>query len=142
MLRKGLFIILPALAIYAAGFWTGRETVAQARSNQVYELRTYTTLDGKLDALHARFRNHTVKLFAKHGITNIGYFKPMDPPLAGNTLIYLLGHSSREAARKSFEAFRADPAWIQARDESEKNGKIVQKVESVFLEPADYSPMK
>ncbi|MCC6861242.1 MAG: NIPSNAP family protein [Bryobacterales bacterium] len=142
MKRRVLFGVLPALAIYAAGFWSGRETAVQAQSKRVYELRTYTAVDGKLDALHARFRNHTLQLFTKHGMTNIGYFKPMDPPLAGNTLIYLLAHSSREAAQKSFDAFRADPAWIKARDESEKSGKIVAKVESVFLEPADYSPMK
>ncbi len=115
---------------------------AHAQANRVFELRTYTTVEGRLDALHARFRTHTVKLFEKHGITNVGYFKPMDQPLAGNTLVYLLAHPSRDAAKKSFDAFRVDPAWVKARDDSEKDGKIVQKVESVFLEPADYSPMK
>ncbi len=142
MTKRLALAAVAAGIIFAAGFWSGREMTAHAQANRVFELRTYTTVEGRLDALHARFRNHTLKLFEKHGMTNVGYFKPMDQPLAGNTLIYLLAHPNREAAKKNFEAFRVDPAWVKARDESEKDGKIVQKVESVFLEPADYSPMK
>jgi hypothetical protein len=108
----------------------------------VYELRTYTAAEGKLDAVVARFRNHTVKLFEKHGMTNIGYWIPLDEPLSRNTLIYILAHKSREAAKKSWEAFRKDPEWIRVRDESEAGGKLVIKVESVFLGPTDFSRLK
>jgi hypothetical protein len=135
MRLRTIFTTAAATALFAAGFWSGRA----ANANRVFELRTYTTVEGRLDALNARFRNHTVKLFEKHGMTNIGYFVPMDKP---NTLVYLLAHSSRDAAKKSFDEFRKDPEWIKARDASEKDGKIVEKVESVFLEPTDYSQVK
>jgi hypothetical protein len=141
-MRKALWTAAAAALVFTAGYWAGQVQTAHAQSKRVFELRTYHTLDGKLDALHARFRDHTVKLFEKHGITNVGYFSPQDPPLAGKTLIYLLAHPNREAAKKNFDAFRKDPAWIKARDESEKSGKIVEKVESVFLDPTDFSPLK
>jgi len=108
----------------------------------VYELRTYTTHPGKLPDLLARFRNHTTKLFEKHGMKNIGYWVPADEPLKSNTLIYIVAHKSREAARQSWDAFRQDPEWIKVRDESEKAGKINQKVESVYMDPADFSALK
>jgi hypothetical protein len=109
---------------------------------RVFEIRTYTTEEGKLDALNARFRNHTMRLFEKHGMTNIGYWTPEDGPLSHNTLIYILAHPSREAAKKNWEAFGSDPEWQKVREESEANGKIVTKVESVFVDATDYSPMK
>ncbi len=115
---------------------------AAAASPRVFELRTYTAHEGKLEALHARFRNHTVKLFEKHGMQNIGYWVPRDAPGKTNTLIYIVSHASREQARMNWDAFRNDPAWIRARDESERNGKLVEKVESVFMDAVDYSPMK
>ena len=141
-MRKALWTAAAAALVFTAGYWAGQVQTVRAQSKRVFELRTYHALDGRLDALHARFRDHTVKLFEKHGITNIGYFSPQDPPLAGKTLIYLLAHPNREAAKKNFDAFRADPAWIKARDASEKSGKIVAKVESVFLDPTDFSPLK
>ena len=131
-----------AALVFTAGYWAGQVQTVSAQSKRVFELRTYHALEGKLDALNTRFRDHTVKLFEKHGITNIGYFTPQDPPLAGKTLIYLLAHPSREAAKKNFDAFRIDPAWVKARTDSEKSGKIVEKVESVFLDPTDFSPLK
>jgi hypothetical protein len=118
------------------------EPVAHAQADRVFELRTYTTPPGKLDALNKRFRDHTVRLFTKHGMTHIGYWTPADEPLKSNTLIYVIAHQSREAAKKSWDAFRSDPEWIKARDESQKDGSLTTKVESVFLEPTDYSPMK
>ena len=110
----------------------------------VYELRTYTTEEGRLPALHARFKDHTIKLFEKHGMQNVIYFTPIDKdgkPIE-NKLVYLLAHKSQEAARASFDAFRQDPEWVAARDASEKDGKIVAKVESQFYSPTDYSPLK
>lgn len=116
----------------------GAVAEAQARG-RVFELRTYTAQEGKLDLLHARFRNHTLRLFQRHGMSNVWYGKPMDTPLSQDTLIYLLTHQSREAATKNWDAFRADPEWQQASKES---GVGQVKVVSVFLEPTDYSPMK
>jgi hypothetical protein len=119
-------------------------TVAGPR---VFELRTYTAAPGRLDALHARFREHTVKLFAKHGMQNIGYWTPMpDQKGADNTLIYLLAHQSREAARESFAAFGRDPEWLAARKASEEKAggslTVPGGVKSVFLQATDYSPMR
>lgn len=112
-----------------------------AEPSPVYELRTYTTAPGKLDALLARFREHTTTLFEKHGMTNVGYFLPLDSTDgAGEKLIYLLSHPSRQAATASWAAFRDDPEWQAVSKASEAKGKIVTKVESVFLESADYSP--
>ena len=115
---------------------------AAAADGKVYELRTYTTYEGKLPNLLARFRDHTTKLFEKHGMKNIGYWVPTDEPRSKNTLIYLLEHKSREAAKKSWDAFRVDPEWIKVRDASEVNGKINEKVESVYLEATDFSKLK
>lgn len=131
------------------GAWVGWTTATlQAESDQpaalTYELRTYTTEEGRLPALHARFKNHTMTLFEKHGMKNVVYFTPLDKDgkPVDNKLVYLIAHKSREAARESFAAFGKDPEWIAARTESEKDGKIVAKVESQFLAPTDYSPMK
>ena len=110
--------------------------------DRVFEMRTYYTLEGKLPDLLARFKNHTVKLFEKHGMTNIGYWVPQDEPKSKNTLVYILAYPSRDAAKKAWDAFRTDPEWIKARDASEVKGKIVERVESVFLAPADFSKIK
>jgi len=131
-------------ATFAAGFAARGvmpgEAVAQAQAKpRVYELRTYTAVEGKLDLLHSRFKTHIMGFFAKHGMTNVVYFKPMDAPLSQTTLIYLVSHESREAAAKSWAAFRNDPDWKKA---SAETGPLASKVESVFLEPTDYSPMK
>ncbi|MBM3969258.1 MAG: NIPSNAP family protein [Planctomycetes bacterium] len=106
----------------------------------VYELRTYTTLEGRLPNLNARFKNHTMKLFEKHGMKNVMYWTPTDEKTANNTLIYVLWHASPEAAKKSWDGFRNDPEWHKARDESEKDGKIVAKVEAVYMKATEYSP--
>lgn len=108
----------------------------------VYELRTYTTEEGRLPTLHARFKDHTMKLFEKHGMTNVLYFTEVDKggkPVE-NKLVYLLAHKSQAAAKTSFDAFRQDSEWIAARDASEKDGKIVAKLESQFLNLTEYSP--
>jgi hypothetical protein len=136
---------LPLLAVAVAGaFLFGRASAqpADEARTRVFEIRTYTCLPGRLDALHARFRDHTVKLFEKHGMTNVGYWVPAEGEKAENTLIYILAHDSREAAKESFAAFGQDPEWQKARAASEADGKIVEKIESVFVSPTDYSPMK
>ena len=112
---------------------------------RVFELRTYTASPGKLGDLNARFRDHTVKLFTKHGMTNVGYWTPMDKePGADNTLIYILAHKNREAAAASFKAFGTDPDWNKAKTASEVNGPLTVQsgVKSEFMNATDYSPIK
>ena len=110
--------------------------------NRVFELRTYTCYDGKLDALKARFRDHTIEIFKRHGMESVGYWVPQDPERSKNTLIYIIAHASREQATKNWAAFRADPEWQKVSKESEANGKIGEKVESVFMSPTEFSPLK
>jgi hypothetical protein len=129
------------LAGFAAGAVTQGTLNAQA-AGRVFELRTYTAPDGKLGDLHARFRNHTLRIFEKHGMTNVVYLAPMDAPASGNQLVYLLAHKSREAAKMSWDGFRNDPEWKKVASESQVNGPITSKVESVFFTAADYSPLK
>ena len=104
-----------------------------------YELRTYTAAEGKLADLHARFRNHTMGLFEKHGITNVGYWTPDDTP---NTLIYLIGHRDAASVPASWQAFVADPAWQSVYAESIENGPLVANIESQLLAPTEYSPLR
>jgi hypothetical protein len=110
--------------------------------NRVFELRTYTAAPDRLERLNARFGDHTIQLFERHGMTNIGYFTPQDAPLSQNTLIYLLAHDSRAAAEASWTAFRADPDWQRVVEETQRDGRLAEKVESVFLDPTDYSQMR
>jgi len=128
MIRKAVFL----LALMAG------LALAQTR---VFELRTYTCNEGKLEALKARFRDHTIEIFKRHGMESIGYWVPQDER-SKTTLIYIIAHSSREQATKNWAAFSADPEWQKVNAASNANGRIVQKVESVFLDPADFSPLK
>jgi hypothetical protein len=138
-MKKTILTAAAICAVFGLGYVTGAGAAPKAH---VYELRTYYTPEGKLEDLKARFRNHTVKLFEKHGMKNVVYGVPQDAPGSTNTLIYLLQHDSREAAKKSWDDFRNDPEWTKARTASEVNGKLTTKVESVFIDPTDFSPMK
>ena len=109
---------------------------------RVFEIRTYTTTEGKLPDLQKRFRDHTIRIFNKHEMTSIGYWVPQDAPRSQNTLIYILAHPSREAAKAHWAAFGNDPEWQKVRTESEANGKIVSHVDSVFADATDFSPLK
>ena len=104
---------------------------------EVYELRTYTTHEGKLPDLHARFENHTMGLFEKHGIRNVAYWVPVDTP---NTLVYLIAHKDMESAPKNWRAFGSDPAWQAAAKASRENGPIIVNIENVFMTSTPYSP--
>ena len=131
-------------AAFVAGFavrgWVPGEPVAYAQAPRVFELRTYTVADGKLDALHKRFRDETVpKFFPRHGMANVWYGKPLDAPLSQNTMTYMIAFPSRDAAKKSWDAFRADPEWAKVAAAS---GVGQVKIDSVYFEPADYSPLK
>jgi len=109
-------------------------------STTVYELRVYHAAPGKLGELLARFRDHTTKLFEKHGMKNIAYWTPVDEPERGNMLIYILQHPSREAATANWKSFQDDPEWKRVKEESEANGKLAQKIDSTFLALTDFSP--
>jgi hypothetical protein len=140
-------VIVIVVAAFVAGFalrgvFTPVVSLNAAAAERVFEIRTYTTPPGKLEALKTRFRDHTVQIFNKHGMTSIGYWVPQDAPLSQNTLIYILAHQSREAATKSWADFRADPVWVKAKAESEKDGPLTTKVESVFANPTDFSAIK
>jgi hypothetical protein len=144
-MKRWMVSVLGMGAAYAAGIATSNmmpgEMVAQAQATpRVYELRTYTAIEGRLGALHARFKDHLLGFFQKHGMTNVVYFKPLDAPLSQTTLIYLVSHESREAAARSWSAFQNDAEWKKVS--SAGGGPMSSKVESVFLEPTDYSPMK
>ena len=133
-------------SIYLAPTAYSMFNVESAATNRTFELRTYTSPAGKLDALHQRFSGHTVELFKKHGMTNIVYMTPTrEKDGAGNKLIYLLAHQDKAAQAASFAAFRADPIWIEAKAASEKDGPLTEKengVLSLLMAPTDFSPLK
>jgi hypothetical protein len=134
-------------AVFACGIAVGHlfdaRAVVQAQSDKrVFELRTYTAPEGKLKELHARFRNHTTTLFQKHGITSVGYWVPQDSPLSQNTLVYMIAYPNRDEAKKRWTEFQADPDWKKALADSQVNGPLQTKVESIFLDPLDFSPIK
>jgi NIPSNAP len=105
----------------------------------VYELRVYIAAEGKLPELLKRFREHTRKLFERHGIKNVAYWTATDEPKKANTLIYILKYPSREAATASWKAFQDDPEWQQVKSKSEESGKLVEKVDSTFMVLTDFS---
>lgn len=129
------------LAIFFLGVYAMAEP-APAADHRIFEMRTYTTNEGKLDDLHARFRDHTNRIFVKHGITLIGYWTPVEGPESKNTLVYILAYPSREARERAWQAFRNDPEWQKAKADSEKNGVLVKNVDSKFLRATDYSPIQ
>jgi len=139
MLKKTHCLVLLA----AAFFWSpvaGLDFAQAEEKNRVFEIRTYYANEGKLDALLARFRDHTVTLFKKHGMTNVGYWVPADNK--ENKLVYMLAFPSREARDKAFKAFGADPDWQKARKESTKDGRLVKKIVTEFLAGTDFSKIK
>jgi hypothetical protein len=130
------FVVLALLTLVGLPCFAADEP-----SGKVYELRTYTVVEGRMPAMLKRFRDHTTKLFEKHGMENVGYWTPEGKD--GETkLIYIVAHKSKEAAARSWAGFRGDPDWIKVRDASEADGKIVEKVESVYLAPTDFSKLK
>jgi hypothetical protein len=141
-MRSARFWIVPALLVVAAGgFAAGFSLGQEKKVMRLYELRTYTTLEGRLPALNKRFAEHTMKLFEKHGMKNEMYWIPTDAARKDNTLIYVISHDSQQAADKSWRAFGADPEWMKVREASEKDGKILAKApDRVFMTLADYSP--
>jgi hypothetical protein len=140
---SGAAVVLCAALVCVVAPAAQSQAPSVAKDSRFFEMRTYYAAPGKLEALHARFRDHTNKLFQKHGMTLIGYWVPTDKEKgADNTLVYILAYPSREAREKSWQAFVNDPEWKTARAASEVNGKLVDKVEAVYLNATDYSPIK
>jgi hypothetical protein len=123
------------------GIFEPEASTGAGAAARLFELRTYTTPPGTLDALHARFRHDAIRLFDRHHMTSIGYWTPHGEPRASDTLVQLLAHPSHEAARQAWAELRADPEWVDAEARSEVNGSLTTNVESVFLDPTDYSPI-
>jgi len=126
--------------MFAMGGLSAEAQDGSKDSATVFELRVYHTVEGRLPALLARFRDHTVSLFTKHGIVSVAYWVPTDEPLKDKTLIYILKHPSRDEAAKNWKAFQDDPDWIKVKAESEASGKIVEKIDSTFMTMTDFSP--
>jgi hypothetical protein len=136
-------LLVAALATLALTAVKGHGKADAGGKPRVFELRTYYTNDGKMEALHKRFREHTCDLFKKHGIDLVGFWTPQEEADGkGDKLVYLIAFPSREAAKASWKAFGEDPEWKRVYAESHKNGVLVKKVESVYLDPTDYSPIK
>jgi hypothetical protein len=142
----GALLLTAASAVADRGSFAAvsaqQPTPAAAATGPVFEVRTYVASAGKFDALKARFRDHVLRLFERHGMKSVVYWSPADAPGATTTLTYILQHASREAAAKSWAAFNADPEWMKIRTESNANGNLVARVESYFATPADFSPIK
>jgi hypothetical protein len=141
--RRTLLQAIPAAAFLPATLWAASQpdnTTPTQASNAVYELRIYHAAPGKLADLQARFREHTVKLFDRHGMKSVAYWTPADEPEKSNTLIYILYHPSREAAVANWKSFQDDPEWKSVKEKSEANGKLVDQVDSTFMSLTDFSP--
>ena len=142
ILVSGALIVLLVALAFAGRTANAAEKSSEEKSPRLFELRTYTTHEGKLDDLHKRFSNHTNRLFKKHGMDLIGYWTPAVGPESKNTLVYMLAYPNMQARKKAWSGFLNDPAWKKAFKESRADGPIVKKVVSKFLNPTDYSSIK
>jgi hypothetical protein len=140
--RRTFVQALPAATLLPASLWAAarQDNAIPASAKAVYELRVYHAAPGKLADLEARFRDHTIKIFDRHGMKSVAYWTPLDEPDKSNTLIYILQHPSREAAAASWKSFQDDPEWKSVKEKSEANGKLVDKIDSTFLALTDFSP--
>ena len=138
-MKRIILAVVAGIGLVGVGYAAGAH---MERADRFFEMRTYYTNPGKMSALHARFKDHTAKLFEKHGMTNIGYWSPTTGENAENTMVYILAYPSKEARDKSWKAFGDDPDWKKAKADSEKDGVLVSKVVSVFMTPAEYSAIK
>ena len=140
MTRRQLLDSLSSLPLLSAALLANSQRADAKQSATVYELRIYHAAPGKLGDLLARFRDHTTKLFQKHGMKNVAYWTPLDEPDRGNLLIYILQHPSREAATANWKSFQDDPEWKRVKEESEANGNLAEKIDSTFMALTDFSP--
>lgn len=140
MTRRLLLESLSSLPLLSAALFAGSQDADAEQTTTVYELRVYHAAPGKLAELLARFRDHTTRLFEKHGMNVIAYWTPLDDPERGNTLIYILQHPSREAAASNWKSFQDDPEWKRVKEVSEASGKLVEKIDSTYMALTDFSP--
>lgn len=133
-------LVLASFLSIAASVLTA--TPVYAQEGPVFELRTYKATPGNIENLLARFRDHTMRIFEKHGMTNVGYWVPTDPEEAKDTLVYLLKHDSMAAATASWRAFATDPEWATVNEESNRNGAILDSVARKYMTATDFSQMK
>lgn len=138
--RRTLLQAIPAAAFIPASVWAAAQANNGDSRSGVFELRVYHAAPGRLADLEARFRDHTIKIFERHGIKSVAYWTPLDEPEKSNTLIYILQHPSREAATANWKSFQDDPEWKSVKDKSEANGKLVEKVDSTYLALTEFSP--
>ena len=138
MNRRTVLTALPLAALLPEALM--HAAAAPASSTTVYELRIYHVAPGKLSDLLSRFREHTIRIFDRHGMKSVAYWTPLDEPEKSNTLIYILQHPSREAAAANWKSFQDDPEWKSVKEKSEANGKLVEKVDSTFIALTDFSP--
>jgi NIPSNAP len=122
------------------GFNTLKASGANS-SSHVYELRIYHVNEGKMDALKARFGDHTDSIFKRHNMKSIGYWTPQDSPSSRELFIYILEHPSRQEAEKNWTAFQADPEWKKVKAESEANGPLVDHIDRYFMDPTAFSAL-
>lgn len=121
---------------------SSNEATSFNSEDKVYEMRTYTTHEGKLQDLHDRFRNHSMEILANHGMESVAYWVPQDPELSENTLIYIITHESRDVADENWQSFFDDPEWQEVYEESHEDGPLVDEVVSVFMKATPYSPLQ
>ena len=148
MKRRILLQGIPAVALLSPALWAtvtnsenaGRGSEAAAGSPSVFELRIYHAVPGRMQDLLARFRDHTISIFDRHGMESVAYWTPMDDPDKNKTLIYILRHPGREAAEANWKTFRDDPEWKSVKEKSEANGPLVEKIDSTFMALTDFSP--
>jgi hypothetical protein len=138
--RRTLLQAIPAAAMIPASVWAAAQRPNPNSSTAVFELRVYHAAAGKLSELEARFRDHTITIFNRHGLKSVAYWTPLDEPDKSNTLIYILQHPSREAAAANWKSFQDDPEWKSVKEKSEANGKLVDKVDSTYMSMTDFSP--
>ena len=133
---------LALLAVLGLILALGAPAAVADSHERAFEMRTYYAADGKFDALNARFRDHTLSIFAKHDMEVIAFWTPTDEEGSKNTLIYILAFPSEEARGESWKAFGGDPEWQKVAEESQRDGRLITKIDSVMMKPTDYSPMK
>ena len=141
ILKPSYALCLFSGALVMLGLSTLRGSNAQA-PNHVYELRLYHVNEGKMDALIARFGNHTDAIFRRHNMKSIGYWLPEDAPSSQNLFVYVLEHPSRKEAEKNWAAFQADPEWQKVKAVSEVKGPLVDHIDRYFMDPTTYSALK
>ena len=134
-------IVIPLLSLII-GVGAGIFFTSSAQSEKVFELRTYKATPGNLDNLHARFRDHTTRIFRKHGMEIVGYWSPTSEEEMEDTLVYMLEHADLETATASWQAFIADPEWAEVAAASNANGQILGGIEAKYMVATDYSPMQ